>query len=434
MAQEHSISENWKKPFFLIWAGQSFSLIGSMLVQFALVWWMTEKTGSAAVLATATVVSILPQILLGPFAGALVDRWNRKRVMIVADAVTALATLALVFLFWSGKIQVWHLFVAEFVRALGGTFHWPAMSASTSLMVPEKHLSRIAGINQALQGILGIIAPPLGAFLMGLLPIYSVLSIDIVTATLAIIPLFFVHIPQPLKKLEGVVTPRQVLRDVREGFRYLASWPGMLILLGMATLINMLFSPAFSLLPLMVTRIFKGGVMQLGVINSAWGAGVILGGLALGAWGGFRRKIYTSMTGLIGMSFGTLLLASAPASMFFMAMAGMALSGFMNPITNGPLFALLQTRIRPEMQGRVFTLVGSLSAAASPVGLALAAPVADLLGIRFWFYIAGGLCLLMGLTGFLIPAVRLLDDLPPVAGAEVANEPALASVQATPSD
>ncbi|GAP07639.1 MAG TPA: MFS transporter [Anaerolinea thermolimosa] len=434
MTQEIAISNNWKKPFFLIWTGQSFSLIGSMLVQFALVWWMTEKTGSAAVLATATVISILPQILLGPFAGALVDRWNRKRVMIVADGVTALATLVLVFLFWSGKIQVWHLYVAEFVRALGGTFHWPAMSASTSLMVPEKHLSRIAGVNQAMQGVLGIIAPPLGAFLMGLLPIYSVLAIDIVTAMMAILPLSLVHIPQPSKKLEGVVSPRQLFRDVREGLRYLASWPGMIILLGMATMINMLFNPAFSLLPLMITRIFKGGAMQLGVINSAWGAGVILGGLVLGAWGGFRRKIYTSMTGIIGMSLGTMLLASAPASMFFMAMAGMALSGFMNPITNGPLFALLQTRIRPEMQGRVFTLVSSLAAAASPVGLALAAPVADLLGIRFWFYIAGGVSLLMGVAGFLIPAVRTLDDLPTVQGSDEAQEPALVPVQVTPSD
>ncbi len=418
MAQESKIAEKWQKPFFLIWTGQSFSLIGSMLVQFALVWWMTETTGSATVLATATIVSILPQILLGPFAGALVDRWNRKLVMLVADAVTALATLVLVVLFWTGHIQIWHLFVAQFVRALGGTFHWPAMSASTSLMVPDQHLSRIAGINQALQGVLGIIAPPLGAFLMSILPIYAVLAIDIGTATLAIIPLLFVRIPQPAKKLEGVVTPRQVLRDVREGFRYLSAWPGMLILLGMATLINMLFNPAFSLMPLMITRIFNGGAMQLGVINSAWGFGVIAGGLALGAWGGFKRKIYTSMTGLVGMSLGTLILSMAPANLFGVALGGMALAGFMNPITNGPLFALLQTRITPEMQGRVFTLVGSLSAAASPLGLAMAAPVAETLGIRFWFYIAGFFCLAMGVAGYLIPAVRNLDDMPTVAETE----------------
>nr|HMN61930.1 MFS transporter [Anaerolinea sp.] len=376
MAQDIQIQENWKKPFFLIWIGQSFSIIGSMLVQFALVGGMTKETGSGAVRATATILSILPQIFIGPFAGALVDRWNRKLVMIVADGTTALATLALVLLFMTGHIQIWHLYVAEFIRAIGGSFHFPAMSASTSLMVPEKHLSRIAGINQSLNGVLNIVAPPLGAFLMGILPIYSVLSIDILTAALAIIPLLFVHIPQPAKKLAGIITPKQLLLDVREGFRYIAQWPGMLIILGMATLINMLFNPAFSLMPLMITRIYNGEAMQLGLMNSFFGVGVILGGLALGAWGGFKRKIWTSMTGLVGMSLGTLVIASAPAAYFAVALVGMGLVGLMNPITNGPLFAFLQSRIAPEMQGRVFTLVGSMAAAASPLGLAMAAPVA----------------------------------------------------------
>ena len=426
MAQDIQIQENWKKPFFLIWIGQSFSIIGSMLVQFALVWWMTKETGSAAVLATATILSILPQIFIGPFAGALVDRWNRKLVMIVADGTTALATLALVLLFMTGHIQIWHLYVAEFIRAIGGSFHFPAMSASTSLMVPEKHLSRIAGINQSLNGVLNIVAPPLGAFLMGILPIYSVLSIDILTAALAIIPLLFVHIPQPAKKLAGIITPKQLLLDVREGFRYIAQWPGMLIILGMATLINMLFNPAFSLMPLMITRIYNGEAMQLGLMNSFFGVGVILGGLALGAWGGFKRKIWTSMTGLVGMSLGTLVIASAPATTFAVALVGMGLVGLMNPITNGPLFAFLQSRIAPEMQGRVFTLVGSMAAAASPLGLAMAAPVADSLGIRFWFYIAGFACMAMGISGFLIRAVRQLEDDKPA----VDLEPALVVVSA----
>jgi DHA3 family macrolide efflux protein-like MFS transporter len=164
MAQDNRVQGDWKKTFFLIWTGQSFSIIGSMLVQFALVWWMTQKTGSAAVLATATIVSIIPQILLGPFAGALVDRWNRKLVMICADGLTALTTLALVVLFWSGHIQIWHLYVAQFIRALGGAFQWPAMSASTSLLVPDKHLARVAGINQALFGALNIISPRLAPF------------------------------------------------------------------------------------------------------------------------------------------------------------------------------------------------------------------------------------------------------------------------------
>lgn len=417
---------NWKRPFFIIWIGQAFSIVGSILVQFALVWWLTRETGSATVLATATIFSMLPGIFIGPFSGALVDRWNRKTIMLVADSLIALMTAGLVLVFWLGQAQVWHVLVVMLVRALGGTFHFPAMQASTSLMVPEKHLSRVAGLNQALNGVLNIAAPPLGAFLMSLLPIYQVLAIDIVTAAIAVGTLAFIHIPQPERRPEGVLTPRALWGDVHEGFRYLAHWPGMLILLGMATLVNLLMNPAFSLMPLMITRVFKGEAMHLGVMNSAEGLGVILGGLALSVWGGFKRKVHTSMAGLVGMGLGVILLGSAPAQMFGVALLGIGIAGFMNPITNGPLFALLQAKIAPEMQGRVFNLVGALASAASPLGLMLAAPVADYLGIRFWFWIAGMSCLVMAGVALSIPAVVHLED---VSGALRSEDRSALAVQ-----
>jgi len=403
---------DWRKRFFLIWTGQAFSIIGSMLVQFALVWYLTAKTVSALVLSTATLMAILPQIFLGPFAGALVDRWNRKKVMIIADGSIALFTLLLVVLFWSGHIQVWHIYVVSFIRALGGAFHFPAMNASTALMVPEKHLSRVNGINQALNGALNIVAPPLGALLISVFPMFGVLSIDIITAAIAITPLLFVSIPQPARALEGAVTPRMLLRDVREGLAYVSKFQGMLVILGMAAMVNFLFNPAFSLMPLLVTRIFKGGAMQLGYLEAAGGIGVILGGLGLGVWGGFKRKVYTTMSGLIGMGLGTLLVAFSTGSMFWMALAGMLVMGAMNPITNGPLFALLQANIRPEMQGRVFTLVSSFASLMSPLGLIAAAPVADSLGIQFWYMLAGFFAILMGVSMLLVRSVvRLEEDL-----------------------
>lgn len=155
----------WKSRFFTIWFGQAFSLLGSMLVQFALVWWMTRTTGSATVLATATLAAILPGIVIGPFAGALVDRWSRKWVMIVADGSIALATGALIYLYSVGLMQVWHIYAIMFVRSVFGSFHWAAMQASTSLLVPSAELSRVAGMNQALYGGMNIISPPLGALL-----------------------------------------------------------------------------------------------------------------------------------------------------------------------------------------------------------------------------------------------------------------------------
>src|SRR5574340_1045017 len=151
-------NKKWLRTFGPIWLGQAASLLGSSLVQFALVWHLTVKTGSTTVLAMATLVALLPQVVLGPFAGALVDRWDRRKVMMIADGSVALTTLILVALFSTGRIETWHIYVAMFLRSLGGAFHWPAMQASTSPMVPKEHLPRLAGANQALNGLINIAA------------------------------------------------------------------------------------------------------------------------------------------------------------------------------------------------------------------------------------------------------------------------------------
>ncbi len=426
MENSNTISKHWLRIFVPIWVGQMFSLLGSGLVQFALVWWMTQETGSLAVLASASFIALLPQVFLSPFAGALIDRWNRRLVMIFADGMVALATVGLVALFYSGHIQLWHVYTALFIRSLGGAFHWPAMQASTSLMVPQQHLSRVAGANQALNGLIGIGAPPLGALLMSVLPIFQVLAIDIVTAGLAILPLLFIAIPQPVRRDTSAVTPRTVLADVRDGLRYVVTWPGVFILLIMASLVNFLLTPGTTFMPLLVTRHFNGDAMQLGWLQSAWGFGVVAGGLLLSAWGGFRRKIFTSMMGLIGIGIGVLVVGVAPAWGYWIAWGGMLISGIMNPLANGPLFALLQTKIEPEIQGRVFTLVNSLAMAMMPLSMLIAAPVAEWLGLRSWYLFGGVMCLLMGVTGFIVRPVATLEDQQP-GGALTAAQPVAAS-------
>ena len=283
-------SRKWWAPFFTIWGGQAFSLLGSQLVQFALVWWLTKTTGSATILATATLVALLPQVLLGPLAGALVDRWNRRAIMIVADASIALVTVGLAVLFWTGQVQIWHVYLLMFLRAVGGGFHWPAMQASTSLMVPKEHLARIQGLNQML-GAMNIGSAPLGALLLGLLPMQGVLSIDVGTALLAILPLLFIPIPQPERSAsqESPSGKTTVLQDIGAGFRYVWGWPGLMMIMVMATLINLLLTPAISLQPILVTKHFSGQALELAWMEAAWGLGVVAGGLTLSAWGGFRR-------------------------------------------------------------------------------------------------------------------------------------------------
>lgn len=403
-------SNQWLKKFLPIWSAQLFSLLGSSLVQFALVWYLTEKTGSVEVLTTATIMSILPQVLLSPFAGALVDRWNRRIVMILSDGSTAFFTLILVVLFAFGKVQVWQIFVVMFLRAIGGIFQWPAMTSSTSLMVPEKHLSRVAGINQAIQGGLNIVAPPLGALLMSLLAFYQVISIDIITAIIAITPLFFIKIPQPVRQDNGeTVTVRTVFKDVAEGFRYMKSLPGMIMLTIVAAFINFTLAPSDTLIPLLVTQHFQKGVWELSLLQSAMGIGVVVGGVLLGIWGGFKSKIGTSMMGVMGLGAGFGILGFAPANSFWLAIVGFALAGVMMPMANGPLQAIMQSRIPPEIQGRVMSFLNSFCTAMMPLGLLIVNPVVKAAGLQTWFWFSGILTICLGISALFMPKVMSLD-------------------------
>jgi MFS transporter, DHA3 family, macrolide efflux protein len=408
-----SEDKSWALPFFTIWIGQAFSLVGSRMGGFALVWWLTQASGgSATVLATASLVAMLPGVLLGPIVGALVDRWSRRRVMILADTLVAAFSAGLAILAWTGRLQVWHIYIIMFVRALGGTFHWAAMQASTSLMVPKSQLTRISGMNQTLQGALTIITPPLGALAMSIMPLQAIMGIDVVTAFFAVVPLFFVLIPDPATREEAVgVNPvAAVARDIRDGFRFVWRWPGLLYVLLIATLLNGTIGPGFALLPILVSKTFGKGVLELGWMQMVWGIGLIAGGLILGVWGGFKRKIVTILMGLVVAGISFTVLGLTPASAFGLALASVFMAGLLNPFVNGPFMAIVQSAVPPELQGRVFTVIGSVVGLASPIGMAIAGPVADRFGVQLWFVIGGILSIIMGAACVMVPAVLHLED------------------------
>ena len=293
---------DWARRFFTIWTGQALSLFGSALVQFSLIWWLTQESGSATVLAIAVMVGMLPQIVIGPFAGALVDRWNRRAIMIAADTMIALFSLLLAYLFATGTVQIWHVYAVMAVRALGGAFHFPAMAASTPLMVPNEQLTRINGLNQALQGINSLAAPPIGALLLSFLSTQGILLIDVGTALLAVLPLLFLPIPQPKKQADAGQAARPSLwQDVRAALVYIRSIPGFIAIIFMALFLNFLLVPTESLLPLLVTKHFGKGAIELGLLQSATGVGIVTGGILLSVWGGFKKKMATSLTGIIGL-------------------------------------------------------------------------------------------------------------------------------------
>ena len=401
-----SINQNWATRFIPLWIGQALSLLGSQLVQFAIIWYLTQKTNSATTLAIASMMGLLPQVLLSPFIGTWVDRGNRRLILIAADSTVAAATLILAILFASGLIQVWHIYVALFVRAVAGGFHQSAFGASVVLLVPKEQLARVQGFNQALHGGINILSAPLGAFLLSILPMQGILGIDIGTALLAVGILLFIRIPQPER---GSETPATFWQDFKAGFRYIIAWRGLVILLGLVMVINFFYSATEPLTPLLVTNHFNGGAQQLGWWLSSFAVGTVLGGLVLGVWGGFKRKIITALLGLVLMGISTAVVGVVPAGSFLTGLIANSAAGFLLPVINGSFGATLQASIAPDMQGRVFAFIFSAAMLVSPLALIVAGPFADTFGIQPWFLIAGTSCVLMGVFGFFLPDVMQME-------------------------
>ena len=204
--------------------------------------------------------------------------------------------------------------------------------------------------------------------------------------------------------------PAHLWEDVKAGFRYLVNWKGMFYLAIAATVLNFLINPGFTFIPLLVTSYFGRGAIDLSLMESAFSAGMILGGIILSAWGGFKKNIHTILAGILGLAVGIAFIALSPANLFYVAVTGMTIAGFMLPIANGPLFAVMQAHVEPQFQGRVFSMLESLVSAMMPVSMLIAAPVAEWIGIRGWLLFGAAGCFVMGIAGFFIPALIHLED------------------------
>ena len=237
--------------------------------------------------------------------------------------------------------------------------------------------------------------------------------VDIGTAALAVIPLLFVAIPQPPRQIaqaNGTVKKTSYWHDLREGFVYVVKWPGLFGLILLAMALNFFLSPSSSLLPLLVKKDFNGTAQELAWVESIFGLGVILAGLALSVWGGFKRRIITSFFGIIGIGIGVILTGLAPAHLFWLLLAASFVVGFAQVFANGPLSAIFQSTIAPDMQGRVFSLIGAGATAMMPLSLLIAGPISDWLGVRTWYLFGGSLCILMTVVAFFIPVITNIEE------------------------
>jgi len=400
---------HWKTRFFTIWMGQSLSLVGSAAAQFALVWWVARESGSATVLAMATFVALIPGVLLSPVAGVIVDRLPRKWIILLADGFIALASLWLAYLFWSGTIQIGHVYLVMFLRSLGGAFHYPAMSAATTMMVPKDQFARVDGLNQAMNGARSIAAPPLGAFLVALLAMPLIMIIDVATAAFAIAGVLPFRIPNPDRAEGRSFRWREFTADFREGFRFIIGWRDLAVFVAMLVGINFLLTPIGSLLPLLVSKHFGGDQFLLGWFQSGSGFGFIIGGFILTLWGLKKNRLTVAAIGFIGQGAAALILGAAPAHMGWLGIASLWLAGITSSIAIGCMRATYRVAVPPEIQGRVFSLTTSLCLAANPLAVAIAGPISDAVGIRFWYLFAGAGVLLLGLVGLIGPTMRRFE-------------------------
>ncbi|MDF3002184.1 MAG: Antiporter protein [Bacillota bacterium] len=401
------LKNNWKLNFFLIWSGQAMSLITSAVLQMAIIWYLTYQTGSAWVLSMATLAGFLPQAILGPFIGVLVDRYQRKLIMIGADLLIAGAgaVLSLITLFM--ELPVWMIMLVLLIRSVGSAFHSPALSAVTPLLVPTEHLTRCAGYTQSIQSVSYILSPALAAMLYSLWSLNAIIAMDVLGALAACITVALAAIPE-LEKQQATEKSSMLL-EMQEGYQALREQRGLFALLWIGAFYMLIYMPINALFPLMSISYFGGTAVHASAVEMAFAAGMLLGGVLLGIWGGFQRKTLTISSSILLMGASLSVSGILPESGFAFFLILSLPMGFSVPFYSGVQIALFQERIQPEYLGRVFALLTSVVSFAMPLGLLLSGAFADRIGVSTWFLLSGILILGLGIVTRLIPVYRALD-------------------------
>ncbi|MGI6169873.1 MAG: MFS transporter [Christensenellales bacterium] len=396
----------WKRNYFTIVSGQGISLITSGILQISIIFYLTEKTGSAWVLSLATLVGFLPQALLGPFIGVWVDRLNRKLVMIGADLLIALAGGVLAIIALVSELSVWAILLVLFVRSIGTAFHTPALSAITPLLVPEDKLVRCAGYSQAISSVGFIIAPAAGAFFYAIWPLTSIIVLDIAGAVMACMTVALVAIPKPT--LSEAAVPKNFMREMKEGYQVLRANRGLFSLLWIGMLYMFLYMPISALFPLMSMHYFNGTPAHAAATEVAFAVGMLGGGLILGVWGGFKKKTRTICLSIFLMGAALVASGALPREGFILFVVCCMVMGLSAPLY-GVQTALYQQRIKPEYLGRVFSISVSSMSVAMPLGLLFAGAFAEQIGVHVWFFISGLGIMALGMLAFLLPSIRAID-------------------------
>lgn len=426
--------------FTLVWIGQTISLLGSAMTGFALTIWAYQLTGSATALALVGFCYTVPLLILSPIAGALVDRSNRKWMMMLSDLAAGLGTVAILILYATGNLQIWHLYVVSAIEGAFQTFQWPAYSAAITLMVDKKHYARASAMNELAGNSSGIFAPMLAGAMIGLFNpngILIILLIDVVTFVAAIGALLIVHIPQPQITEEGKQSQGSLLHESVFGFKYILQRPSLLGLQLVFLTGNFFSNLAYTLLAPMILARTANNSLAFGSVETAGAIGGVVGGLVISAWGGPKRRVHGVLGGwaLSGL-LGVLILGLGRALPVWLI--GAFCGSFLSPLVNSSNQAIWQAKVPPDLQGRVFSIRRLIAWFVSPIAMLVAGPLADVVlepamraeggfsqawgwvtgagpgtGMALVFVVCGFAMALVGLTGYSIPVIHNAETLMP---------------------
>ena len=438
------------RTFYILILTQTFSLIGSRISGLAIGIYVFNETGNATPLTMVAFFSALPSVVASSISGVLADRWDRRYVMAIADIGQAFGTLVLLVSFASGDFQLWHLYVVTFVQAIFGVFQGPAFSASITLLIPDNHRDRANAIQQLTGPAAGIFAPLVAGFIFAWVGVNGAILIDLVTFLVATAVVLSIHIPRPEQSDIGRAMQGSIWQEYLGGLKYLYSQRILLTIVLYISSLNFLISGAATLgTPYILAR--TGSETTLGFILSITNLGAIVGGVFVSVWGGTRPRMYTIMPAMVAIG-------------LFLSMAGMAqttpmlaLAYFLflipMPIINALFMSIMQTKIPPDIQGRIFSVMGQFSLLLTPLSYLLVGPLADrvfepAVGTASWDTFApfvgnahgAGMGLIMVIGGisaallsvvmFMIPSVRrmesILPDYTPEPSAEPLEDEALA--------
>jgi len=425
------------KGFTVVWIGQVVSLLGTAMSNFALTIWAYEITGKATALALVGFFFLTPMVVLSPIAGAIVDRSNRKLMMMLSDLAAGLTTVLILILYASGNLQIWHLYITALISGSFQTFQWPAFSAAITMMMPKEQYARANGMMDLAGSASGIFAPVLAGALLAYIGLTGILIIDIVSFVVAIGALLVVRIPQPETTQEGREGQGSIWKESAYGFRYIFDRPSLLGLQLVFLVLNLTLTIAIAVFAPMILARTNSNEVIFGSVQSAGAIGGVVGGAVMGAWGGPKRRVHGVLfgmicSGLLGftlMGLGRGLLIWAIASFF---------SQFFIPIVNGSNQAIWQAKVAPDVQGRVFATRRLIAWLVTPLSRLAAGPLADFVfepammpsggladlfgwlvgtgpgaGMGLMFVLMGVLGALSGLGGYAFRVIRDAEDILP---------------------